>query len=201
MVGTESPEGWLYYADGSYLSTRLLWFTHFMSEAPVHSHRTIELYLKTYLISKGVTVKKGQMSGGHDLQQLTNECTAFDKGFSDSQVSRRIVFYQRYHDLVRYPSEIGGKLNAGSLIWCSFDSAIYPLDELVAFIRPRVQLSETQWESSRINTLSKDGRPEWAFQRRALQDTNAHLSQILCSSTQKMQVEFDQKFKLDLPGC
>jgi HEPN domain-containing protein len=201
MFGIDLPIVWLYYADGSYLATRLLWFTNFMVEALVNSHRTIELYLKTYLVSKRQVVKKGEHSWGHNLQQLANLCAGFDNDFKNIQLSRRIVFYQRYHELVRYPSEIKGQLQDGSLIWFSFDSAILPLDELVAFIRPRITLSEDEWKKSRINILFQDDRPEFSFQRRALIDTNKHLQQIVCSITHNAQIEFDPNFRLDLPGC
>ena len=46
MFGKDYSDIWVYYADNSYIATRLLWFTGFMLEAPVNSHRTIELYLK-----------------------------------------------------------------------------------------------------------------------------------------------------------
>lgn len=201
MFGINNPEAWLFHADGSYIATRLLWFSHFMIEAPVNSHHTIELYLKTYLVSSGATIKKGQRSWGHDLVQLTKACSNYSIDFSTPELVRRIAFYQRYHELVRYPSEIEGALQDGSLIWFSFDSAILPLDEVVAFVRPRIHLSNECWKNSRLNMLSREEKPEWSLQQRALKNTNNYINQINCDHTHHTQIKFDSHFKLDLPGC
>ena len=71
MFGTDNPAVWVAYADRSYLITRLLWFTGFMFDAPVSSHRTLELYLKAFLVSQGEDVAKGKVTWGHDLKGLT----------------------------------------------------------------------------------------------------------------------------------
>jgi hypothetical protein len=201
MFGTNNLEAWLFYADGSYVATRLLWFMNFMFQAPVNSHRTIELYLKTYLVSKGKIIKKGKQAWGHDLQQLARACTSHNEDFTDTALLRRISFFQRYHDLVRYPSEIEGKLEDGSLIWFGFDSAILPLDEVVAFIRPRIPLTNQAWTNSRLNTLYRNNEPEWSYQRKALIDHNSHIHEIICESTNNVRINFDPRFSLDLPGC
>ena len=60
MFDPSSPQIWLGYADHSYVATRLLWFTGFPFEAPVSAHRTIELYLKTFLVGNGEKIAKGQ---------------------------------------------------------------------------------------------------------------------------------------------
>lgn len=201
MFGTDIAEAWLYYADGSYVATRMLWFTNFRLEAPVGSHRTIEMYLKTYLVSKGNIIKKGKQGWGHDLQQIAHLCAYHNADFTNTDLLRRISYYQRYHDLVRYPTEIDGKQDDGSLIWFSFDSAIMPLDEIVAFIRPRIVLTDEDWTKSRINMLYKNDKPEWSYQRKALTDHNNFIEEIVCASTKNMKIDFDPNFRFDLPGC
>lgn len=201
MFGANIPEAWLFYADGSYIATRLLWFTNFMFEAPVGAHRTIELYLKTYLVSKDEVVEKGSIVWGHDLPQLGHACVRHNHDFENVDFVRRISFYQRYHDLVRYPTEIESKLQDSGLIWFSFDSAILPLDEVVAFIRSRISLPNEAWMKSRLNMLYKSTEQQWAYQRRALTDQNNHISEIICESTSDVQINFHPNFNFDLPGC
>lgn len=53
MFGNDYSDVWLSYADNSYIISRLLWFTGFMLECPVNVHRTIELYLKAFLVGQG----------------------------------------------------------------------------------------------------------------------------------------------------
>jgi hypothetical protein len=125
-------------------------------EAPVSAHRTVELFLKAYLVSKGEVVGKELLEG---------------------------------------------KLRDGSLIWFGADSSIVPLDEIVAFIRPRVIISDMDWEKSQLNHIFNATGSRWGFQKKALIDFNRHINEILCSTTTATEVEFDNSFQLDLPGC
>ena len=53
MFGRTEAAIWLRYADSSYVATRLLWFTRLVRDSAVYGHRTLELYLKAFLISRG----------------------------------------------------------------------------------------------------------------------------------------------------
>jgi len=200
MFGTDNPAVWVYYADRSYLITRLLWFTGFMLDAPVSSHRTLELYLKAFLVSQGEDVAKGKATWGHDLKGLTESCTIRNHDFSNSEFTRRVAYFQRYFDLVRYPSELRLSDDDG-MIWFSFDSCISPLDETVAFIRPRIELLEDEWKKSMLNELYSSNDAKRGFQRRAFTDSNVQIKIILCKKTSRSEVKFDPAFTFDMPGC
>lgn len=78
MFGRSNPEVWLHYADNSYISSRLLYFTGFALENPVSAHRTLELYLKTFLLVKGVEVKPSSPAWGQRLSQLGELAATLD---------------------------------------------------------------------------------------------------------------------------
>jgi len=201
MFEPGDPQSWVFYADNSYIVSRLLWFTGCSMEAPVSAHRTVELFLKAYLVSKGEVVGKDQRAWGHVLTTLLGLCAEHDAAFSLDVLARRVRFFQRYFDLVRYPTLLEGKLRDGSLIWFGADSSIVPLDEIVAFIRPRVIISDMDWEKSQLNHIFNATGSRWGFQKKALIDSNRHINKILCSATTATKVEFDNSFQLDLPGC
>ena len=182
MFDPSSTVVWLSYADRSYAATRLLWFTGLWMEAPVSAHRTIELYLKAFLVSHGEQIHPRSPNWGHALGDLGAACSQFESGFADQAVVRRLAFFQRYFDFVRYPNERGSP-DDGSLVWFSFDSNIQPLDELVAFIRPRIQLDDTDWATSEIHEIVTSESPNTVYQRRALTDSNLSLATIDCSKT------------------
>lgn len=79
MFGTDLQEAWVDYADRSYLITRLIWFAGFMIDASVNSHRTIELYLKGFLVSQDEVAAKGRVAWGHDLVGLAKCCADSSK--------------------------------------------------------------------------------------------------------------------------
>lgn len=78
MFGNTYSDIWLDYADKSYIATRLLWFTGFTIEAPVSAHRTIELYLKSYLVGQVIRVEKGSPAWGHRVGDLCDESARID---------------------------------------------------------------------------------------------------------------------------
>jgi len=170
-------------------------------EPPVSAHRTVELFLKAYLVSKGEVVKRGQPAWGHVLTDLLELCVEHDTAFALDVLARRVRFFQRYFDLVRYPTPIEGKLENGSMIWFGPDSSIMPLDEVVAFIRPRVIIPEIEWKKSQLSFIFNASEPQWGYQRKALTDSNRHISKIVCSATTATEVEFDSSFRQDFPGC
>lgn len=200
MFGTDYPAVWVDYADRSYLITRLLWFTGLKLDAPVSSHRTLELYLKAFLVSQGEDVAKGKAVWGHDLKGLAESCIIHNNDFSISEFTRRVTYFQRYFDLVRYPSELRLSDDDGG-IWFSFDSCISPLDEAVAFIRPRIKLLEDEWKKSMLNELHASTDAERGFQRRAFTTSNVQIGIILCEKTSRPEVRFDLAFRFDKPGC
>ncbi len=200
MFGTEYPAVWVDYADRSYLITRLLWFTGFRLDAPVSTHRTLELYLKAFLVSQSEDVGKGKAAWGHNLKGLAESCAIYDNDLSNSQFSRRVAYFQRYFDQVRYPSELSLSQDNG-MIWFSFDSCISPLDEAVAFIRSRIKLSEDDWKKSMLNDLHASTDAERGFQRRALTDSNVQIKIILCEKTSRPEVRFDPAFTFDMRSC
>jgi hypothetical protein len=169
-------------------------------EAPVSCHRTIELYLKAFLVSQGEKSAKGKVVWGHDLKRLSESCAQHKKDFADQEFNRRVDFFQRYFDFVRYPSEIDWSDGQG-MIWFSIDSCILPLDELVAFIRPRIELTEDEWRKTDLKWLNTTTDKEKGFQQRALIDSNDHLDMILCSKTNASMVKFNPESTFDLPGC
>lgn len=200
MYDPSRAEVWVDYADRSYMGTRLLWFCHFVFDAPCNAHRTIELYLKSYLVSKGEIIKKGTSSWGHELENLRQQCENHNNSFSNDDFSRRVRYFQRYFDLVRYPTTLEEKLNDGSLIWFGID-ALPVIDEIVAFIRPRVQLSEESWKHAWINGIYYEKPEKHEMQYRALTDQNKYIGIITCNKSFEPNIEFSKDFNFDLPGC
>lgn len=199
MFGTTEPVGWVHYADNSYVATRLLWITGLPLESAVYGHRTIELYIKAFLVGQGVEVRPGSRAWGHELGALGEAATRYDSAFGKEAVARRLRFFERYFNYVRYPGDVVAPSD-GSLTWFAFDANITPLDELVAFVRPRIRLDDEDWRRSVIHTLigsdAKNG-----YQRRALTDRNAQLDIINCLSTGHPDVPFNVSFRYDRPGC
>lgn len=200
MFDPASSEIWLDYADRSYVTARLLWFMGFWIECPVNGHRAIELFLKAYLVSKGENVERGDRAWGHKLRELGKVCEGYSAQFGDSAVSRRLEFFERYFDFVRYPSDPGSPSD-GSLVWFSFDANVLPLDELVAFIRPRIETDDRAWRKSYLCELAHGEQSKNSYQKRALEDSNGLLSQIVCTETNETVVPFSMDFRYDLPGC
>ena len=198
MFGRTDPNVWLHYADNSYVSSRLLFFTGFMLEAPVGAHRTLELYLKTLLVARGVEVRPGSPAWGHRLSQLGTVAAEVDASFGQEPLQRRLHFFERYFDYVRYPNDDGPE--DGSLVWFSFDANIAPLDEAVAFIRPRIPFPEEAWRSSAISRLLAESEPQ-TQQHRALLDGNDHINLIACEATGAPGLTFREEFSFDKPGC
>ncbi len=95
MFGTDLPEAWLSYADHCYVSTRLLWFTGFKLEAPVHAHRTVELYLKTFLVAHGHTISPKE-EWGHYLDNIRVKRSENNAHFSSADLTKRIKTIKRY---------------------------------------------------------------------------------------------------------
>lgn len=87
------------------------------------------------------------------------------------------------------------------MIWFSFDANIQPLDEIVAFVRPRVRMTAKGWEATEIFSILNDSSDRYGYQRRALQDQNAHLDLIDCRESGESLVAFNESFSYDLPGC
>ena len=141
-----SPLVWTDRADDSYVASRLLWFTRLYIESPVQAHRTIELYLKAYLVSKREEVKHGSRAWGHRLSHLREVCEDHSPDFGGPALSRRLAYFERYFDFVRYPSASGP--SDGSLVWLSYQETIEPLDEIIAFLRPRIQLADQEWRGN-----------------------------------------------------
>jgi hypothetical protein len=63
MYDPDDPHSWIVYGDGSYIATRMLWFTSRQLEASVLTQRTIELYLKAYLRARASPSSPAPMSG------------------------------------------------------------------------------------------------------------------------------------------
>src|SRR3546814_2735528 len=116
MLYPTCPDVWRGYADYSYVASRLLWFTGNTTEASVNAHRTVELYLKAYLVGTGEGVRLQSRSWGHKLGKLGDVCAEHSSDFSEIAVARRLAFFERYFEFVRYPSEPGSPTD-GSLIW------------------------------------------------------------------------------------
>ena len=200
MYDPDQAHSWIIYGDESYIATRLLWFTGQHLNASVAGHRTIELYLKAYLVSSGASIQPSSEAWGHSLQKLGDACQSHSADFAIEAVSRRLGFLDQYFELVRYPSNLE-KLPDGQLLWFSYDANISPLDELVAFIRPRVQLEPSEWTSTPIHLVRNGESADKGFQRRAIEDANEHLSEIDCCKSDSTTVDFDEDFSYDLPGC
>ena len=200
MFEKSDPISWIYYADRSYVSSRLLWFTNFTFEAPVNTHRTIELYLKAFLVSSGFDIKPKSPAWGHSIKELGEVASNHCIDFKETDVVRRLHFFERYFNYVRYPSDEVAP-DDGSLTWFSFDSNIEPLDELVAFIRPRIQIKNTEWDLCYISDLINSNDKRFGCQRKALLDQNKHLEQINCNCTHNSKVAFNKNFHYDKLGC
>lgn len=199
MFGKAEPVGWLYYADNSYIATRLLWFTKLTMDSSVYGHRTLELYLKAFLVSRGVEVALGSPAWGHDLAVLGEEARKHDRAFARDDVQRRLRFFDRYFAYVRYPSEVVAP-DDGSLTWFAFDANIIPVDDLVAFVRPRICVSDEDWRRSLIHEVLVGGNAR-GYQRDALLDGNRHVSIVDCVTSGDPEVNFDESFRYDRPGC
>lgn len=199
MFSKAEPATWLHYADCSYVATRLLWVTHLTIDSAVYGHRTLELYLKAFLVSRGCEVKPGSPAWGHDLAMLGEEAQSHDRAFCRDDVQRRLRFFDRYFDYVRYPGDIVAP-DDGSLIWFAFDANIVPLDELVAFVRPRIRLSDEDWRSSLVHELFS-GRDTRGYQRAAVIEGNRYVNIINCVTSGDPDLTFDASFRYDMPGC
>lgn len=195
MFGKDFAEAWLGYADRAYVASRLLWFTGFFLECPVSAHRAIELYLKTFLVAGGRPVQPGGV-WGHDLESLRLQATALSSDLHDQQFARRVRYFQRYFDVARYPSELEGNLTDGSAIWFAWDANILPLDQVVAFIRPRISVDVREVWMRQILHGSGISTP----QARALRDDNSELD-ILLSRGNPKPIPWDEEFRYDLAGC
>lgn len=191
---------WVIYADRSYVATRLLFFSGLWFEASFNAHRTVELYLKAYIVSKGGTISPDSPGWGHKLGQLGEECSRYCFSFKNVEVTRRLHYFERYFQFVRYPNEEPSP-NDGSLTWFSYDSNILPLDELVAFIRPRIYLTDKEWIESYLFDLYNRPSVTTSYPKRALTDHNDKLEIILCNKTNDSSVEFTKNFNFDKPGC
>jgi len=189
---------WLYYADNSYMSSRLLWFTGFRIESPVMAHNSIEKYLKGYLVSNGETIAKGTPAWGHNLCELSKACANYDEDFNSEPINRRLSFLERYFYHVRYPSELPNI--EGISLWFSFDSNIQPLDEIVAFVRPRILLDKTDWGETEIYQVRRSDLDTMKWKKRALEDSNAYIDLIDCEETHKTEIEFSE-FNFDTGQC
>jgi len=200
MFDPTSAFFWVRYADRSYVATRLLWFTGLQDEATVSAHRTIELYLKAFLVSYGEPVKPRANAWGHSLATLGVVSEQYSPEFARREVKRRLAFLQRYFDYVRYPSDQCAPSD-GSGTWFCFDANIIPMDELTAFIRPRIRLETHDWQQSEIRTILSLDSPQFGYQKRALTDANEMLPIINCSETAMADVPFSESFEYDLPGC
>lgn len=198
MFDKDNVYAWLGYADNSYIASRLLWFTGFMLETPVQGHRTLELYLKAFLISRGIEAKPGSAAWGHELEALGKTAADFDQAFAADDVHRRLRYFERYFDYVRYPGEhVGPDDSSGT--WFAFDANVTPLDELVAIIRPRISVGADDWTKTVIHRMLHGGdvNPD---QLRALTDGNRHLAIIDCAVSGEPDVAFTS-FRYDRPGC
>ncbi|HEB85290.1 MAG TPA: hypothetical protein ENI92_09875 [Bacteroidetes bacterium] len=200
MYDPDHTFSWIVYGDGSYIATRLLWFTSRQLEASVLSQRTVELYLKAYLVSNGVSIVRGSEGWGHQLTKLKEECSVYSTDFSLEAFSRRVGFFDRYFELVRYPSKLDA-LKDGQMIWFSFDATIEPLDEIVAFVRPRVKLTQDEWKATVISSVLNGPLKLYGYQQKALRDHNDHIDVIACSESVESKVLFNKHFSYDLPGC
>lgn len=200
MYDPDNAHSWVVYADGSYIATRLLWFMSRHLEASILCQRTVELYLKAYLASKDVPIRPGSKGWGHQLTKLNDACSTHSTDFSIKAFVRRVSFFDRYFDLARYPSNLNG-LKDGQMIWFSFDANIQPLDEIVAFVRPRVQMNRDEWQATEIYSVMNSSSKRYDYQKRALKDHNPHIDVIACCDSVEPTVQFDEDFSYDLPGC
>jgi hypothetical protein len=132
--------------------------------------------------------------------RLNEACSGHSPDFSIEAFSRRVGFFDRYFELVRYPSNLDG-LRGGQMIWFSFDANIQPLDEIVAFVRPRVEMMTDEWRATEIFSVLSGPSELYGYQQRALKDLNDHIDIIACSESGNPVVTFNENFSYDLPGC
>ena len=201
MFDINDPKIWVDYADRSYIATRLLSLTSFMLDAPVNAHRSIELYLKAFLVSNGARPVRNGIAWGHNLDRLRKFCEKHNHGFANTDLKRRIAFFQHYFDFIRYPGEPVATFEGNKIFWLGFDSTVLPLDEIVAYVRPRIKLSSTQWESSWLMSVFKSNQTHLWYQKKAILDGNSLLKKIICSKTTKTRIRFNADFSLDQPNC
>lgn len=196
MFDASDPVVWTDYADRSYLASRVLWFSSLLLDAPVQAHRTTELYLKAFLVSGGVPVRKGG-AWGHNLGELYDLSVRMSPEFKSAETERRVRFLDRYFHFVRYPSGSAFPED-GSGIWFAFDANILVLDEIVAYTRPRIRLEPADWQRSQLHHISSK---EDTLACRALKESNEQLPIINCSVTSETYVSFKSSFGYDKPGC
>jgi HEPN domain-containing protein len=189
---------WIDSGDESYMAARLLWFTGFRIISPVMGHHAIEKYLKGYLVSNGEIVAKGTPAWGHNLRELGITCVKYDTDFNSEPIKRRLSFFERYFFHVRYPSEMPDI--EGISLWFSFDSNIQPLDEIVAFVRPRILLDKEDWKQTEIYQAGRSDSDIMKWKKRALEDNNAHIELVDCGETHKTHFEFSE-FNFDTGKC
>lgn len=87
------------------------------------------------------------------------------------------------------------------MIWFAFDANIQPLDEIVAFVRPRVEMTPEQWTATVIFSVLNGSTDRYGYQQKALRDHTDHIDVIACSESGKPAVQFHESFSYDLPGC
>ena len=196
MLNPADPVVWTTYADRSYIASRLLWFTSLWMDAPVQAHRTVELYLKAFLVSHAIPIERGGV-WGHDLGVLYDKCIEVDRTFGNADAERRLKFLNRYFEYVRYPSDPGSPED-GSLVWFSFESNILVLDELVGYVRPRIRIDPEQWVRSELTAILHG--EDKTLRHRALVDANSQLKAIVCSRTQSTPITFSD-FRSGEKGC
>lgn len=185
-------------ADGFYIAARLLIFAGLRLESPVLAHHAIERYLKGYLVGQGEQIVKGSKAWGHKLSGLGKLCSKYDKEFDIKSFSRRLSFFDKYFEYVRYPTELDGM---NGMIWFSFDSNISPLDEVVAFIRPRILQKKDEWGITPIHDVRTSDSDGEKWKKRALEDSNNHIELIDCNESNLTQVNFDSEFDFDSGKC
>jgi hypothetical protein len=200
VLDPRDPMTWLTYADEAYLATRLLWFTRLWWQAPVMAHRCLELYLKAYLASRGVRIARGTSAWGHRLANLRDTCATQSRDFARRHLARRLDYFDRYFEFMRYPRDLPAPAD-GSGIWLAFEAVVAPLDELVAYIRPRTKLTRADWKTTYLFQLRSGSLPEHAIQRKALRQQNPYVDTIVCLHTNRVGVHFDKRFHYDRPGC
>jgi hypothetical protein len=87
------------------------------------------------------------------------------------------------------------------MIWFSFDVNIQSLDEIVAFVRPRVEMTSEQWKATEIFSVLNSSSDRHRYQQKALRDHNDHIDVIACRESGQPAVHFNERFSYDLPGC
>lgn len=189
MFHPSVTEYWLLYADNSYISSRLLHFSALQVDSSVEGHRSIELYLKAFAHSRGHQIKMNSPFWGHDIASLYKSCVDKSSLNCNRALEDRIAYFQRYFELLRYPTELEKARSGNWYIWISGGPQVFNiLDEIVAFIRPRLSLSAAAWESSVVHRVRGNDR---TYRRRAISDSNPHLDTIDCLATHESVVEFD----------